>query len=48
MPGGRAIDGINETIGSVTNTVFVFVAHWFPGGELAVEQDHIDYIFIDL
>jgi len=33
---------------ALTNTVFVFVAHWFPGGELTVEQDHIDYVFIDL
>ena len=48
MPAGAAIDGVNETIASATNTVFVFVADWFPGGELAVEQDHIDYVFIDL
>jgi len=52
-PGGTvlaeaAIDGVNETIVGVTNTVLVFVAGWFPGGELAVEEDHIDYIFIDL
>jgi len=33
-----AIDGVNETIDSVTNTVVVLVADWFPGGEMAVEQ----------
>ena len=36
MPAEAAIDGVNEAIVSVTNTVFVFVAGWFPGGELAV------------
>ena len=48
MPAEAAIKGVNEAIVSVANTVFVFVAGWFPGGELAVEEDHIDYIFIDL
>ena len=32
----------------MTNTAVVLVADWFPGGEMAVEQWHIDYIFIDL
>jgi len=48
VPAEAAIDGVNEAIVSVTNTVFVFVTGWFPGGELAVEEDHIDYIFIEL
>jgi len=43
-----AIDGVNEAIVSVTDTVFVFVAGWFPRGELAVEEDHIGYIVVDL
>jgi hypothetical protein len=33
-----AIDGVKETIDSITNTVAVLVADWFPGGEMAVEQ----------
>jgi hypothetical protein len=33
-----AIDGVNETIDSMTNTVVVLVAEWFPQGEMAVEQ----------
>jgi len=48
VPAEAAIDGVNETIVSVTNAVFVFGAGWFLGGELAVEEDHIDNIFIDL
>ena len=48
MPAEAAIDGVNEAIVSVTKIVFVFVAGWFPGGELAVEEDHIDYIVVDL
>ena len=48
MPAGAAIDGVNEAIASVTNTVFVFIADWFPGGELAVEENRINYIIIDL
>ena len=28
----------NETIDRMTNTAFVLVADWFPGGEMAVEQ----------
>jgi len=48
VPAEAAYDGVNEAIVSVTNTVFVFVSGWFPGGELAVEEDHIDYIVVDL
>lgn len=33
-----AIDGANETIGSMTNTAVVLVAQGFPGGEMAEEQ----------
>jgi len=32
------IDGVNETIDSMTNTAVILVAVWFPGGEMAVEQ----------
>jgi len=48
VPAEAAYDGVNEAIVSVTNTVFVFVSGWLPGGELAVEEDHIDYIVVDL
>lgn len=33
-----AIDGVDETIDSTTNTAVILVADWFPGGEMAVEQ----------
>jgi hypothetical protein len=33
-----AIDGVNETIDSMTNTAVILVAGWFLGGEMAVEQ----------
>ena len=33
-----AIDGVNETIDSLTDTTVVLVADWFPGGEMAAEQ----------
>ena len=33
-----AIDGVNETIDSVTDTMVVLVADWFPGGEMGGEQ----------
>jgi hypothetical protein len=33
-----AIDGVNETIDSVTDTAEVLVADWFPGGERSGEQ----------
>ncbi len=33
-----AIDGTNETIDSLTNTVVDLVANWCPEGEMAVEQ----------
>jgi hypothetical protein len=33
-----AIDGVKETIDSITNTVVILVADWFPGGEMALEQ----------
>jgi hypothetical protein len=33
-----AIDGVNETIDSMTDTAVVLVADWFPGGEMAVKQ----------
>jgi hypothetical protein len=49
--GGTAealIDGVNETIDSMTNTAVILIADWFPGGEMAVEQWHINNIFIDL
>ena len=49
--GGAAeaeIDGVNEKIHSVTDSVIVVVADRFPRGEMAVEQWHINYIFIDL
>jgi len=32
------IDGVNKTINSMTNTVVILVADWFPRGEIAVEQ----------
>ena len=48
MPAEAAIDGVNEAIVSVTNAVFVFVAEWFPGRELAVEENHVNYIIIRL
>jgi hypothetical protein len=33
-----AIDGVNETIDSMTNTVVILVTDWLPKGEMAVEQ----------
>jgi len=33
-----AIDGVNETIDSMTNIAVILVADWFAGGEMAVEQ----------
>jgi len=33
-----AIDGVNETIDSMTNTPVILVADWFPRGEMASEQ----------
>jgi len=33
-----AIDGVNGTIDSVTNTAVVLVADLFPEGEMALEQ----------
>ena len=33
-----AINGVNKTMDSMTNTAVVLVADWFPGGEMAVEQ----------
>jgi len=32
-----AIDGVNETSDSMTNTAVIFVADRCPGGEMAVE-----------
>jgi len=33
-----AINGVSETIDSMTNTAVVLVSDWLPGGEMAVEQ----------
>ena len=33
-----AINGVNETINSITNTAVALIADWFPGGEMAAEQ----------
>jgi hypothetical protein len=32
-----AVDGVNETIDRMTNTVVILVADWFPRGEMAIE-----------
>jgi hypothetical protein len=34
---GAAIDGINETIDSMTNYYNFLVAYWFPRAEMAEE-----------
>ena len=41
-------DGFDGAIDGMANTPVILVADWFPGGEMAAEQDHIDYFFIDL
>jgi hypothetical protein len=33
-----AIDGVNETIDSMTSATVIIVAGWFLGEEMAVEQ----------
>ena len=43
-----AIDGVNRTSDSMTNTAVIFVAEGCPGGEKAVEKSFTNHIYADL
>ena len=43
-----AINSVNDTIDSITNSKVILVADWLPRGEIAVEQLYIDCFFKDL
>ena len=41
-----ANDSISDTSNRMTNTAVILVINWYTGGEMAIEQQQIEEIFI--